>query len=132
MKMRTVFLIRVPGWVGLYGAVPRSGGRDAAECASVGQGDCASVAQLDRASDFGSECYRFESCRTRQLINPINTRDFSTSHKPNSRGEIVSLSHSFLTFWTGQRPFGGILWEAFRGLRPASFLGVSSFAGAPP
>jgi hypothetical protein len=27
----------------------------------------ASVAQLDRASDFGSEGYRFKSCRTRQF-----------------------------------------------------------------
>ena len=28
----------------------------------------ASVAQLDRASDFGSEGCRFKSCRTRQFI----------------------------------------------------------------
>src|SRR5262245_23385921 len=35
----------------------------------------ASVAQLDRASDFGSEGYRFKSCRTRQvwLFCPIGT-----------------------------------------------------------
>src|SRR6266446_3804064 len=31
----------------------------------------ASVAQLDRASDFGSEGCRFESCPTRQIINEL-------------------------------------------------------------
>src|SRR5438876_9839964 len=39
----------------------------------------ASVAQLDRASDFGSEGCRFESCPTRQIINGLQKPPFSTT-----------------------------------------------------
>ena len=34
-----------------------------------------SVAQLNRASDYGSEGYRFESCRSHKRISQSNLRD---------------------------------------------------------
>ena len=41
----------------------------------------ASVAQLDRASDFGSEGCRFKSCRTRQYLNELPNSRFFTDRK---------------------------------------------------
>ncbi len=46
---------------------------------------CASVAQLDRASDFGSEGCRFKSCRMHHSIPSTSTEFPRTNRTPISR-----------------------------------------------
>src|SRR2546425_1005535 len=54
----------------------------------------ASVAQLDRASDFGSEGCRFESCPTRQFSNGLQFVELP------ARPRVVSKVVTAL-FWPG-------------------------------
>jgi hypothetical protein len=44
----------------------------------------ASVAQLDRASDFGSEGCRFKSCRMHHLLCRAVAAHFDTGFRPDS------------------------------------------------
>src|ERR1051325_9986138 len=48
-------------------------------------GRCASVAQLDRASDFGSEGCRFESCPTRHFCNRFTKGLAASSSRINKK-----------------------------------------------
>ena len=65
----------------------------------VGSFLAASVAQLDRASDFGSEGYRFKSCRTRHFSKEIqgfrcllNLQKGTSSIKSSNTLHLVSPS----------------------------------------
>jgi len=69
----------------------------------VGSFLAASVAQLDRASDFGSEGYRFKSCRTRHLsggfrgfFQSLLQTNQPSSIKSSNRGDF-----EFVRFTTG-------------------------------